>query len=233
MQDKVATFIIEPILSEDETSVSLRATPHFVEQNALKEISVESIQQLLKNRGYGKFKADTDALTEIVRTLENKTKNIVFEEDAVTEKLVTDTVAQAVDAIGEVKVSDNKMLVDLSVTPAQGGKDFSIKQAMQLLSEVGIEYGVDDEKLTDILSKARLSSQAIPITGPIAIGLDPIKGDDASFEPLVDTANERILKPKLRADGTVDMLDLGDLATVAIDTPLMQKHQPQKGTAGN
>ncbi len=232
MSDKKPTFLIEPILNEDETKVSIRATARFVESSAYKAVSVESIIDTLEKRGYGKYRLSTEAVEEIVIALSEAETQIKSQDDIQESKIESDVIAEAFNATGEVEISDGKMSAVLSITSAEGGKDLSLKEVLQLLEDAGVSYGIDDEKITELLTQVRQSEAAQTNSEMVAVAREPVKGKDTEFIPLVETANERVLKPKLRDDGTVDMLDLGDLATVSENTALMQKVPPEEGSKG-
>jgi hypothetical protein len=59
-----------------------------------------------------------------------------------------------------------------------------------------------------------------------------VNGKDASIKPLVESAQTRILKPKKRDDGSVDMRDLGDIICVKIGDPLAKKVPLTQGVQG-
>ena len=232
MSDLVPTFLIEPMLSDDEKKVSLRATARFIGKTTFVPINSEYVHQLLEQRGYGKFRVDEDQVKEIMFALSEALEQIETEEDTKGLSLETDTIAEAIDASAEVEISNDKLEAILTITPAEGGKHISQIDAENLLKEAGVTYGVDNSKLQSLLSHAQQIANQESCHETVAFAKMPVKGIDAQFIPLVDTANERILKPKLRPDGSVDMLDLGDLPTVREDAPLMQKELPTEGEKG-
>ncbi|MFT5452052.1 MAG: hypothetical protein ACI9N9_001539, partial [Enterobacterales bacterium] len=66
MSELVPTFIIEPILSDDELKVSLRATARIVDKSNCKAITSEAIQQLLEQRGFARYRIIQEQIDEIV-----------------------------------------------------------------------------------------------------------------------------------------------------------------------
>ncbi|MCP3675884.1 MAG: DUF342 domain-containing protein [Gammaproteobacteria bacterium] len=232
MSDLAPTFLIEPMLSDDETKVSLRATARFINKSVVVPMTSEYVQQIMEQRGYGKFRIDKEQIKEITSALTETLEQIETEEDTKGLSLETDTIAEAIDAVAEVEISEDKLEAVLAITPAEGGKHITKDNAESLLKEAGVTYGVDDSKIQLLLAQAQQVTALERCQETVAFALMPVKGIDAQFVPLVDTANERILKPRLRLDGSVDMLDLGDLPTVKEDTPLMQKEPPTDGKKG-
>ena len=66
----------------------------------------------------------------------------------------------------------------------------------------------------------------------VASGKIAINGKNAEIKPLVESAQARILKPKKREDGSVDMRDLGDIICVKVGDPLVKKVPLTQGKEG-
>jgi len=232
MSDLVPTFTIETLLSEDGTKVSLRATAGFVNKSIYQPINTDSIHQLLTKDGYKRFRFDEEQISEISSALTEATEEIQTEEDAKGFSVETDPIAEAFDALAEVEVSEDKLQAILSITPAEGGKNITLVDAETLLDEQGVTYGINTTTIEELITKATTSPAQKICSAVAAEALMPVRGNDSEFIPLVDTANERILKPRILEDGTVDMLDLGDLPTVSNGTQLMRKEPPTEGEKG-
>jgi len=232
MTDLVPTFIIEAVLSSDETKVSLRATARMVNESLCKPITPESIVELLKSRGYGIFRIDNNQISEIASALSEALEQIEDENDVKGFVVETEAVAEAINASGEVEITKDKLTAVLTITPAEGGKALTSEDAEKLLTKAGVSFGTDPEKLNALISESRQKEDLEKCSAEVAFAQMPVRGDDAQFIPLVDTANERVLKPRLKPDGTVDMLDLGDLPTVGENAELMRKEPPTEGKKG-
>lgn len=232
MSELEPTFIIETILSEDELLVSLRATARFIAPSLKLPITPESIDKLLELRGFGKFKVNAEQVTEVTNALSEAIAQMEDEADAKDFVIETDAIAEAIDAFAEVEISDDKLRAVLAITAAQGGKDLTLATVESMLEEAGVTYGIDTTKIELLLAKAKQTSVDEVCNDVVAEALMPVRGDDAQFIPLVDTANERVLRPTLLPDGKVDMLNLGDLPTVKENTPLMRKEPFTEGTKG-
>lgn len=232
MSDLVPTFIIEPLFSEDESKLSLRATARFVNKLSCSPISSESILQLLDRRGFGRLRIMQDQVDEIVEALNEAITQIKDESDTKVFSIETDAIAEAIDATAEVEIRDDKLEAILSITSSEGGSDLILSDAERLLEEVGVTYGIDSTCLEELLAKAKTTPAGELVSSVVAVALMPERGKDADFVPLVETANERILKPHLSEDGSVDMLDLGDMPTVRIGAELLKKEILTDGKKG-
>ena len=103
---------------------------------------------------------------------------------------------------------------------------------MTAAQEIGVKKGFSKEELIKL---ARLAAKAPPNTQvylQIATGKLAIKGKDAEIKPLVECAQSRILRPKRKEDGSVDMRDLGDIICVKIGEPLAKKIPLTTGKKG-
>ncbi|MFT5452981.1 MAG: hypothetical protein ACI9N9_002479, partial [Enterobacterales bacterium] len=144
----------------------------------------------------------------------------------------SDSIAEAIDATAEVEINDTKLEAILSISASEGGREISLNEAEGLLEKAGVTYGIDNSKIEELLEVARKSPPGETSSAGVAFALMPVTGDDAHFLPLIDTANERILKPRLREDGSVNMLDLGDMPTVKIGAELLRKVPLTDGEKG-
>ena len=232
MSELVPTFIIEPIVSDDELKISLRATARIVSKANCKAITSETIHQLLEQRGFVRYRVIQEQIDEIVNSLSEAVEKIKDESDTEGFVVETDLIAEAIDATAEVKINDTKLEAILSISASEGGREISLNEAERLLEETGVTYGIDNSKIEELLEVARKAPPGETSSAVVAFALMPVTGEDAHFLPLVDTANERILKPRHREDGSVDMLDLGDMPTVKVAAELLRKVPLTNGEKG-
>ena len=141
-------------------------------------------------------------------------------------------ILQRIDASIEISISNDEMIAEAEITAARGGKHLSPKAILDTAREAGVKKGFSKEALIKVATEAAKSEPGTIIKREIAIGKDAINGKDAKIKPLVQSAQERILRPKERGDGTVDMRDLGDIICVRVGEPLAQKIPPTKGKEG-
>lgn len=231
MTDKVATFIIKVLTTEDAKEVYLHAEARMVAASVAPPLDHNFIYNLIEANGYGKYQKDQQAIDELVVALQETVVQITNEEDAESVVFDTQSIAYAENAEITVTVPSDKMSATATIIPARGGKDVTIDEVKAVLEENKVTYGVDDEAIHTLI-KASLTTEDDHVEGEVAFGKEPVNGEDAQFIPLVPTAMERILKPQLREDGTVDMHDLGDMPTVTAGTHLMRKEPPTDGEKG-
>lgn len=232
MSDLVPTFKMELNLCDEEKKVALKASPHFVAESLSHKISVALIEELLEKGGYGNFHTHDEQIAEIVSALQDALEQIESEEDIKDFTVETDAIAEAIDASGTIDVAGDKLKATLNIVAAQGGQHLTMADVENLLNESNVTFGVDNEKIQSLLNEAQQAEGGATCSAVIAEAKLPVKGEDSKFIPLVETASERILKPRLKEDGTVDMLDLGDMPTVKLGAPLMRKELPTPGEAG-
>lgn len=232
MSDLVPTFIIEPLLNEDESKLSLRATARFVDKSSCVPINSNLIKELLDSRGFGRLRIIQEQVDEIVEALNEAIEQIKDESDTKGFSVETDAIAEAIDATAEVEIRDDKLEAILSITSSQGGRDLLLNDAERLLEDIGVTYGINSTWLEELLVKAKTTNAGEVVSSVVAVALMPGIGEDAHFVPLVETANERILQPRLCEDGSVDMLDLGDMPTVKKGAKLLKKEPLTEGTKG-
>ena len=222
MTDKVATFIVKVLTTEDAKEVYLHAAARMVAPSVAPPLDHNFIYNLIESNGYGKYQKDQQAIDELVAALQETVAQITSEEDAESVEFDTQSIAYAENAEISVSLTSDKMSANATIVPARGGKDVSLDEVKAVLEENGITYGISDDAIHTLI-KESLTTESDHVEAEVAFGKAPINGDDAQFIPLVPTAMERILKPQLREDGTVDMHDLGDMPTVTVGTHLMRK----------
>ena len=131
-----------------------------------------------------------------------------------------------------VTVDNEAMTATAEITTALGGKHLSAKAILTVAQESGVKKGFIKEELVALAQKAAKEPAGTVVSSQIALGKMPIDGQDARIKHLVQSAQARILKPKKREDGSVDMRDLGDIICVKIGDPLVQKVPLSQGKRG-
>ena len=125
----------------------------------------------------------------------------------------------------EIEISDNKMTAALFVVPPKGGKMVTFEKIMEELSAKGIKYGIDENKIREIVNNNIFNTSIV-----IASGTPPVDGEDGKIQFYFDT--NRNLKPKLLEDGTVDYHNLGLVINVQKGQLLAEIIPPTNGTPG-
>lgn len=153
-------------------------------------------------------------------------------QDEQTGREITYQILERIDASITVTIDADEMGATAEITPAKGGKNLSAKAILNAAQEAGVKKGFSKEELVNL---ARLAAKAISneqVSGQIATGKLAINGKDAQIKPLVESAQSRILRPKSREDGSVDMRDLGDIICVKVGDPLAKKIPLTSGIKG-
>ncbi len=145
---------------------------------------------------------------------------------------VTAVVAQRRDAELKLKIAADGLTATCSVIAAYRGKNITTLDVAVACRTGGVTNGLVMHNIAELVSKARAAQPGDEVNAIIAEGLPPVDGEDARLEPLAETIKDRVLKPRERADGTVDMHDLGDVLTVEAGAELMRRHPPRPGKDG-
>lgn len=141
-------------------------------------------------------------------------------------------VASKHDASLNVSISDDKMLATGELTLAQGGKKLALEDAKKQLVKAGIVRGYKQIFLEQLLQKQFELSAGTLIKGTLAKGRLPAEGVATEFVVTVETLKDRLKKPKLKEDGSVDMRDFGKLASVEPGSVLIRQQPATPGKEG-
>ncbi len=136
------------------------------------------------------------------------------------------------DAQISIEIDKDQMSASAEISTALGGKHLTAKAILTSAQQAGVTKGFTKEELVKLAQHAAKEPPGSIVKGEIAHGKEPINGKDGVIKPLVESAQDRILKPKEREDGSVDMRDLGDIICVKIGDPLAKKIPPTEGIKG-
>jgi len=136
------------------------------------------------------------------------------------------------DAKISIEIDSDEMIASAEISTALGGKNLSAKAILHSAQEAGVTKGFSKEELVKLAQHAAKEEPGSIVKGQIAYGKDAINGKDAKIKHLVQSAQERILRPKERDDGSVDMRDLGDIICVKVGDPLAKKIPLTDGVKG-
>lgn len=145
---------------------------------------------------------------------------------------ITYEILERKDATITFKIDDDNMQASAEITTAMGGKHLSAKAIHQEAQKASIVKGFIKEELIALAQKAAKAQPGTEVKSIIAKGKNPINGKDTKIKPLVESAQARILKPKERDDGSVDMRDLGDIICVKVGEPLVKRIPFTEGFKG-
>lgn len=136
------------------------------------------------------------------------------------------------DASVTIEIDKDKMSASAEISTALGGTHLTAKAILNAAQQAGVIKGFSKEELIKLAQQAAKEPPGSIVKGEIAHGKNALNGKDGKIKLLVESAQDRILKPKDREDGSVDMRDLGDIICVKIGDPLAQKIPPTAGVNG-
>ncbi len=153
-------------------------------------------------------------------------------QDKQTGREIRYQVLERIDAAIDITIDSDEMAASAEITTAQGGKHLSAKAILTAAQEAGVKKGFSKEHLLQLAHLAAKEAPNSHVVMKIATGKLAVNGKDAVIKPLVESVQTRILKPKKREDGSVDMRDLGDIICVKIGVPLAKKIPLTQGVPG-
>ena len=129
-------------------------------------------------------------------------------------------------------LSKDSMQAEMNLTAGWGDNQISIDDILAELNNSNIHLGIDKQKITEQLTQLSSLSPGEQVKITVAEGQLPINGKDAELKRQVSLARERLLQPQLKADGNVDMRNLGEINMVQIHDLLIEKIPADNGTKG-
>jgi uncharacterized protein (DUF342 family) len=192
-------------------------------------ITEDDVYELISESQYNKLCPITANIKKAIAELNDVLKPLL---DNQTGREITYQVLERVDATISVTIDRDEMGATADITAAQGGKNLSAKAILMAAKEVGVKKGFSKEELIKLAQLAAREKPNNHVIHQIASGKLAIKGKDAEIKPLVESAQSRILRPKRKEDGSVDMRDLGDIVCVKVGDPLAKKFPLTAGKEG-
>jgi uncharacterized protein (DUF342 family) len=136
------------------------------------------------------------------------------------------------DAKISIIIEKDSMSASAEISTALGGMHMNAKAILNAAQNAGVCKGFSKEQLIKLAKQAAKEPAGSLVKGEISQGKLPIDGKDSRIKMLVESAQDRILKPKNREDGSVDMRDLGDIICVKVGDPLAKKIPLTDGIKG-
>jgi len=192
-------------------------------------ITEASIIELISESQYSKLRLNNANLKNAIAELKDVLKPLL---DKQTGREIQYQILERVDATIAVFIDGDEMGATADITAAQGGKHLSAKAILTAAQAAGVKKGFSKEELVKLAQLAAREKPSNHVTLQIASGKVAINGKDAEIKPLVESVQSRILRPKKREDGSVDMRDLGDIICVKVGDPLAKKIPPTEGKKG-
>ena len=192
-------------------------------------ITEVSIQNLITTSEYTSLYVNTNNIKNAIAELNEILKPLQMNQSG---REFSYQILERRDASITIKIDDDEMGATAEITTAAGGKHLSAKTILNAAQESGVKKGFSKEELIKLAQHAAKSPAGTVVSHQIAYGKVAVNGKDAVIKPLVQSAQERILRPKEREDGSVDMRDLGDIVCVKVGDPLAQKIPLTQGKEG-
>jgi uncharacterized protein (DUF342 family) len=124
-----------------------------------------------------------------------------------------------------VSVSGDRLKAYLMVPYQEGMVYPTVEEMVDCLHEHGIAFGINITVLEDMRQKKICNRRIL-----VCEGVDPVAGENAGFEILVDTASRG--KPQIDEDGRVDLRNIQLVINVDVGHPLLRKIPAGKGVDG-
>ncbi|XPF94111.1 DUF342 domain-containing protein [Colwellia sp. RE-S-Sl-9] len=182
-------------------------------------INEQTIFELIEKSEYKALQVNSSNIKNAIAELNSILKPLQQDK---TGREIRYQVLERKDASIEIKIDDDDMTAFAEITTALGGKNLSPTDILTAAQAAGIKKGFVKEGLVNLAQQSLNEKEGMLIKGIIALGKPPINGKNARIKQLVQCAQDRILRPKERDDGSVDMRDLGDIICVRIGEPLAQ-----------
>ncbi len=193
------------------------------------EVTEATINELIEKSDYSKLRIVSTNIKNAIAELHDVLKPL--QNDQIGRE-ISYQVLERVDATISVSINDDEMGATAEITTAQGGKHLSAKAILEAAQAAGVKKGFSKEELVKLAQLAAKGEPQSQITLQIASGKLPVNGKDAVVKPLVESAQSRILRPKKREDGSVDMRDLGDIVCVRVGEAIAKKIPSTAGKQG-
>ncbi|MDR5658240.1 FapA family protein [Serpentinicella sp. ANB-PHB4] len=153
----------------------------------------------------------------INNAIKNSTSGYIYIAPAQNEKKINAEIV--------LDVSKNNLYCSAMVLEPDGGDDVTLSDFKKKISELGIVYGIDYEKINYILDNKIYNKKVI-----IASGTEPQNGVDAKVVYHIDIEQKNT--PAILEDGNVDFKQLNLISNVKKDTILAEINPSTKGTNG-
>ncbi|WP_087025430.1 DUF342 domain-containing protein [Thaumasiovibrio subtropicus] len=209
------------ILSHDESQVFLQPAAYNREQHGL--ITLEDVYSLLSAYRVRDYYVSETQLADLLATLPDDVDNLNRSPVVIAERR---------DAKVSVRVDEDAMTAYATIVGGYGGDAINLAKLSKALSEASVTVGISQNHIDDLIERGKRLKAGETVSDAIAFGSPAENGKDAKLVALVQDCEQRVLRPRERGDGTVDMRDLGDVIMVQEGTPVLRKHPATKGKDG-
>lgn len=145
---------------------------------------------------------------------------------------VSIVVAEKRPAHVELEISDDKMQCFMMIETAFGGENPGAADFARYLADLGVVFGIKQNILQALATRLDNLPPGSRLRELVAEGVPAGETRQAEFHYKVEPVQDRLMKPVLRDDGTVDMHDFGEIHLVKPGEILMVRSPPVPGTPG-
>lgn len=188
------------------------------------DIEKEQIDYWLKEAGVSEFFRFEETIDDVLLKINSSASSGSGSDDVV--------IAESRDASVMATLDDEKMTAFLRIDGAYGGKPIKGNDLLDALKVAEVIRGVKKQTLQKLFTASARLKPGEFLEVPIASGKLPVPGEDSKLLYYVQDSKSRVLKPRDRGDGTVDMRDLGLMITVYEGQPLAKLVPPTIGIDG-
>ncbi|MCP4597725.1 DUF342 domain-containing protein [Neptuniibacter sp.] len=210
-------------LREAEDHLSVEAVLEHPDEG--ETVDFETIQHLLEEADLTSLKWEDAAINQIISAAEEP-------DNEQTRFPISFIIAKRIDAQLSLQLSADKLTATATIRAAYGGKPIGPKQLKQALAAANIRKGLRNKELSALLKEAHQAKPGSTIEKEIACGRNAEHGKDGEWISDVKTLRQQLNQPKERGDGTVDLLDFGEIMTVKEGELLMHLEPPTPGKMG-
>jgi uncharacterized protein (DUF342 family) len=193
------------------------------------QITEASIHEIIENSEYKGLYVDNGNIKNAIAELNSVLKPLQANKSG---REISYQVLERRDATISISIDKDEMSASAEISTALGGKHLTAKAILNSAQQSGVTKGFTKEQLLKLARQAAKEPAGSIVNGEIAHGKEAINGKDSKIKWLVLSAQDRILRPKAREDGSVDMRDLGDIICVKIGDPLAKKIMLTEGVKG-
>jgi uncharacterized protein (DUF342 family) len=193
------------------------------------QITEASIHEIIENSEYKDLYVDNGNIKNAIAELNSVLKPLQANKSG---REISYQILERRDATISISIDKDEMSASAEISTALGGKHLTAKAILNSAQQSGVTKGFTKEQLLKLAHQAAKEPAGSIVNGEIAHGKDAINGEDSKIKWLVQSAQDRILRPKAREDGSVDMRDLGDIICVKIGDPLAKKIMLTEGVKG-
>lgn len=188
-------------------------------------IKLADIQTLLDESAYRQFKRVDPGITQLLAAAARTGASSAAPAPVFI-------IAARIDAEIKLSLSPDKLAAKASITAAYAGLPIDIEQLQQSLTAAGIRQGLDQDAIGKLLQQAQAAEPGAVVSHIIAQGKSAENGRDGRWVADVVTLSQQLRQPKVLDDGSVDMLDFGEIITVKTGDFLMHREPPTRGVNG-